>query len=94
MNKNYSLKDLNLRHLNFPVREFAVILPFIAENRKLQYLNISGNTLVDNNADVYDLFNLDALNAQYLGTADKDSKKAGGVKKPLNAKDAALQEKP
>ena len=96
MNKNYSLKDLNLRHLNFPVREFAMILPFIAENRKLQYLNISGNTLVDNNADAYDLFNLDALNAAYLGTAKAgdDSKKAGGAKKPPNPKDAAPQEKP
>ena len=35
LNKNYSLKDLNLRHMNMPVREFAMILPFIADNRKL-----------------------------------------------------------
>ena len=68
LNKNYSLRDLNLRHLNLPVREFAIFLPVLAKNCKLQYLNISGNTLIDANADVYDLYNLDALNESYLGT--------------------------
>ena len=78
-----------------PVRVFAIILPFIAENRKLQYLNLSGNTLVDNNADAYDLFNLDALNAAYLGTAKADdSKKQGGQKKPAPKDPAAPAEKP
>ena len=72
-----------------PVRVFAIILPFIAENRKLQYLNLSGNTLVDNNADAYDLFNLDALNAAYLGTAKADDSKKQGAQKKQAGKDTA-----
>ena len=48
--------------MNIPVRDFAAFLPVLAENRKLQYLNISGNTLVDANADAYDLFPLEELN--------------------------------
>ena len=62
-----------------------MFLPVLAENRKLQYLNISGNTLVDSNADAYDLFPLEELNEEYLGTAPKntgDNKlKAPGPKK-------------
>ena len=83
LKKNYSLKDLNLRQLNIPVREFAIFLPALAENRKLQYLNISGNTIVDANADIYDNFDLDGLNEQYSGQAPKEEgkAKAGAPKK-------------
>ena len=35
INKNYSLKELNLKQLNIPVRDFAMLLPFLADNRKL-----------------------------------------------------------
>ena len=35
LNRNYSLKDLNLKMLNLPVRSFALILPILAKNRKL-----------------------------------------------------------
>ena len=63
LNKNYALKDLNLRFLNIPVRDFAMFLPALAANRKLQYLNLAGNTLVDSNCDAYDLYPLEELNA-------------------------------
>ena len=35
INRNYSLKDLNLKMMNLPVRIFAAILPILAENTKL-----------------------------------------------------------
>lgn len=88
LNKNYSLSDLNLRQLNMPVRKFAVFLPFLAENRKLQYLNISGNTLIDNNADVYDLFNINAYNEALTSSNKVEDTKAKGAQKKAGGKDA------
>lgn len=77
--------------MNIPVREFAALLPIIAENRKLQYLNISGNTLVDANADAYDLFPLEELNESYLGmapaAAGKTNSKAAAKKTTAGPKD-------
>ena len=40
-----------------------MLLPFLAENCKLQHLNLSGNTLVDSNCDAYDLYPLEELNS-------------------------------
>ena len=35
LNRNYSLKDLNLKMMNLPVRIFAAILPILSKNCKL-----------------------------------------------------------
>ena len=66
---------MNLRFLNIPVRDFAMFLPALAVNRKLQYLNLAGNTLVDSNCDIYDLYPLEELNAKISGKTEEPKKK-------------------
>ena len=79
-----------------PVRDFAMILPTLAENRKLEKLNLSANTMVDANCDAYDLFPLEELNENYMGTAAKKvkpkDKKAKEVAppSPVKKKDEGL----
>lgn len=45
-----------------PTRHFAILLPILAKNTKLSILNLGGNQLVDNLADVYDLYDIDEFN--------------------------------
>lgn len=54
-------------------RHFAVFMPVLAKNTKLQYLSLSGNQLIDKVADVYDLFDIDGFNETI---ANKGKKKA------------------
>ena len=52
-----------------------MFLPALAVNRKLQYLNLAGNTLVDSNCDIYDLYPLEELNAKISGKTEEPKKK-------------------
>ncbi len=56
INSSYSLVDLNIRQMHMPVKVFAKMIKTIQKNRKLRYLNLQDNTLVDNKADKYDLY--------------------------------------
>ena len=56
INSTYALVDLNLRQMHMPVKVFAKMIKAISKNRKLRYLNLQDNTLIDEKADKYDLY--------------------------------------
>ena len=56
INNTYALTDLNLRQMHMPVKLFAKMIKAIQKNRKLRYLNLQDNTLIDYKADKYDLY--------------------------------------
>ena len=66
INNTYALTDLNLRQMHMPVKLFAKMIKAIQKNRKLRYLNLQDNTLIDYKADKYDLYLLG------LGADDED----------------------
>ena len=70
VNQTYSLVDLNVSEMHMGVRIFAAMIKAISRNRKLQYLNLQGNTLVDAKADLYDLY--------LLGLEDEDNDHGNG----------------
>jgi len=65
----------------------------LAKNKRLQYLNISGNQLVDGLADAYDMFDLDALNSSKKEKPKKETKKEKGAKGKDKVVDAATTQK-
>ena len=72
--------------MNLPVRIFAAILPILAENSKLQNVNLAGNTLVDQNCDAYDLFDIDHFNMENFGEAAPKDVRGGNNGKAGNKK--------
>ena len=66
--------------MNLPVRIFAAVLPILSQNCKLQNVNLSGNTLVDQNCDAYDLFDIDNFNMENFGEKAAKSGKGGNNK--------------
>ena len=54
------------------------MLTAISKNRKLQYLNLQGNSLVDSKADKYDdyVFDVDEIETRNVSDDEGDSKPA------------------
>ena len=75
--------------MNLPVRIFAAILPILSQNCKLQNVNLAGNTLVDQNADAYDLFDIDNFNMENFGLESTSGGRGGNNGKAGKKQNAA-----